>query len=194
MNYEVGKYYIIIYIFIFIKLKTYVVNLLGGPGIGKSTIANGVFYNLKKRGINVEFASEFAKDMVFAGSTNLLRNQSYIFGNQHNRLWTLKEQNVNVIITDSPIILSIIYSKEPSLYFDDFVVEQFNKFNNINIVLKRNEKFYVPEGRVHSLEESKMIDKQIIDILDKYNITYDEYETEFAVEKITDTIIKLLNN
>ena len=43
---------------------TIVVNLIGGPGSGKSTTAAGLFYNLKKLGINCEMALEYAKDKV----------------------------------------------------------------------------------------------------------------------------------
>lgn len=45
--------------------KTIVINLIGDPGSGKSTIASGIFYNLKKNGIDCEMALEFAKDKVW---------------------------------------------------------------------------------------------------------------------------------
>ena len=44
--------------------KTLIINLIGGPCSGKSTIASGLFYNLKKLGYNCELALEFAKDKV----------------------------------------------------------------------------------------------------------------------------------
>lgn len=48
--------------------KTIVVNLIGGPCSGKSTIASGLFYANKKLGINAELALEFAKDKVWEES------------------------------------------------------------------------------------------------------------------------------
>lgn len=47
------------------KRKTIAVNLFGGPGSGKSTQALGVTYKLKVNGINCEYASEHAKDLVW---------------------------------------------------------------------------------------------------------------------------------
>ena len=38
-----------------------VVNLFGGPGCGKSTTAAWLFNQLKERGINCEYVTEFPK-------------------------------------------------------------------------------------------------------------------------------------
>ncbi len=47
------------------KHDTLVVNLLGGPGSGKSTTAADVFARLKWQDINCELVTEFAKDLVW---------------------------------------------------------------------------------------------------------------------------------
>ena len=44
--------------------KTLVVNLLGAPGSGKSTIAASIFSKLKFQNLNVELVSEYAKELV----------------------------------------------------------------------------------------------------------------------------------
>ena len=44
--------------------KTLVINLIGGPGSGKSTTASGIFYTLKKMGINCEISCENAVDVI----------------------------------------------------------------------------------------------------------------------------------
>ena len=38
---------------------TKVINLFGGPGAGKSTIASGLFYHMKIAGYNVEMTGEW---------------------------------------------------------------------------------------------------------------------------------------
>ena len=108
-----------------------IINLFAGPGSGKSTTCAGVFSKLKLAGVNCEMALEYAKDKVWENSLDVLDDQIYVFGKQLHRIKCLKDK-VDVIITDSPILLSIIYNKEESNYFDDLIVEQFHKFNNLN--------------------------------------------------------------
>lgn len=146
--------------------KPIVINLIGGPGVGKSTIASGLFYELKKIGINCELALEFAKDKVYEESFKTMDDQIYIFAKQYHKLWRLKDK-VDVIITDSPLLISLYYMKEESKYFDDFVVEQYNKFDNILYFINREEGSYQTEGRLQTLEEAKEIDKSLKEILSR---------------------------
>ena len=110
--------------------KTLVINLIGGPGSGKTTTASGIFYALKKMGVNCEMALEFAKDKVWEESYKILDDQFYVFGKQYHKLFRLNGK-VDVIITDSPLVISLLYNKTPSKYFNDFVLEQYNTFYNL---------------------------------------------------------------
>lgn len=142
------------------KLK--VVNLFGGPGAGKSTTASGVFSVLKLNGINCELVTEFAKDLTWEERQKTLHNQYYIFGKQYHRLWRLRDK-VELVITDSPLLLSLIYaSNEP--VFKKLVVEAYNQFNNLNYYIQRVKK-YNPAGRSQTKEEAIQIDDQIYDKL-----------------------------
>ena len=42
-------------------MKTLVINLIGGPGCGKSTIAAELFSRLKKMGVTCELVTEYIK-------------------------------------------------------------------------------------------------------------------------------------
>lgn len=88
--------------------KTLVVNLFAGLGAGKSSLCAHIFAALKWRDINCEMSREWAKDKVLEGSSHVLKNQMYIFGKQQHRLFSLKNE-VDIVITDSPLLLSIIY-------------------------------------------------------------------------------------
>ncbi len=167
--------------------NTIVVNLIGGPGSGKSTCASGIFYKLKQSGINCELALEFAKDKVWEDSIKVLDDQLYIFGKQYHKLFRLKDK-VDVIITDSPLLVSILYNKTPSKYFDDLVVEQYNTFNNMLFFINRPDS-YQTEGRLQTVNDAKTIDNETKCMLKDNNIPYTEISCENAVERITKIVL-----
>ena len=171
--------------------KTLVVNLIGGPGSGKSTTASGIFYALKRMGVNCEMALEFAKDKVWEESYKILDDQFYIFGKQYHKLFRLNGK-VDVIITDSPLIISILYNKTPSKYFNDFVLEQFNTFYNLTFLLNRP-KNYQAEGRIQTKEESEVLDTVIKEILNKNNVCFHEVSCECAVDMIVELVKERLD-
>jgi ABC-type dipeptide/oligopeptide/nickel transport system ATPase component len=167
--------------------KTLVINLIGGPGCGKSTTAAGIFYELKKNGVDCEMSLEFAKDKVWENSLQTLDDQIYVFGKQFHKLWRLNGK-VDVVITDSPLLLSSYYNKEESNYFDDFVVEQYNRFDNLLFFIERTEQ-YQENGRIQTEEESKEIDYVLKNIMDARGITYETVKCDNAVSEITNKIL-----
>jgi hypothetical protein len=136
-------------------------------------------------------ALEYAKDKVWENSLDVLDDQIYVFGKQLHRLNRLKGK-VDVIITDSPILLSIIYNKEASNYLDDLVIEQFHKFNNLNYYVVRDESFN-PKGRVQNHEESMEKDDEIKTLLNEHNISYTTVYKHNSVDTIVNEVMKVLN-
>ena len=171
--------------------QTLVINLIGGPGSGKPTCASGIFYQLKKLGINCELALEFAKDKVWEESIKILDDQLYVFGKQYHKLFRLNGK-VDVIITDSPLLISILYNKTPSEYFDKLVVEQYHTFNNLLFFINRAEN-YQTEGRLQTKDESMVLDYTMKHILLTNDIEYDEVSCENAVDYIVDIVKTKLN-
>ena len=157
-----------------------VVNLFAGPGSGKSTTCAGVFAKLKLAGVNCEMALEYAKDKVWEESNKVLDDQIYVFGKQLHRIFRLKDK-VDVVITDSPILLSIIYDKTGNKYFSDLVLNQFNNFDNRNYFIERTT-VYNPKGRLQTEDEAKEIDKVLLDHLKDCNIEYDSVGKSEAVD------------
>ena len=172
------------------KSKLIVVNLFAGPGAGKSTTCAGIFHELKLKGINCEMALEYAKDKVWEESYRTLENQIYVFGHQLQRIFRVKDK-VEVVITDSPLILSIYYDKERSANLKNLVMEQHNQFHNINIFIGRNDLAYNPKGRYQTFEEAKNIDKDLKRLLDSLDVDYidiNKGETEKAVQIILEEL------
>ena len=169
-----------------------VVNLFAGPGVGKSTTAARIFAELKMHGVNCEMALEFAKDKVWEESFKTMDDQIYIFGKQFHKIWRLKDK-VDVIICDSPLPISIVYDKENSEAFHTLIMEQFNKFDNYNILLKRSGE-YQKEGRVQTEEEAKEVDEIVKKVLKSYNIVHRVMPIDGAAMKITERILEELKN
>lgn len=167
-----------------------VINLFAGPGVGKSTNAAKIFADLKMKGINCEMALEFAKDKVWEESFRTMDDQIYIFGKQFHRIWRLKDK-VDAIICDSPLPISIVYDKENSKAFHELIMEQFNKFNNLNFYLKRST-VYQEKGRVQTEEEAKKIDKVVEGVLIDCKIPFVTLDIDNAAKNIVDIAIDTL--
>ena len=140
-----------------------VVNLFGGPGCGKSTGAAYVFSRLKEAGVNVELVTEFAKDLTWDKS-DALNDQLYVFANQFHRLYQCKKSGVDVVVTDSPLLLSNLYREKLNPFFakpfTDYVEYCAAVFDNLNFFIRRV-KPYNPCGRHEDEESARAMDKKI---------------------------------
>ena len=146
-------------------MDTIIVNLYGGPGSGKSTTCAGVFERLKLKGINCEMATEYAKDKVWEESFKTLDDQIYVFGKQLHKINRLLGK-VEVIITDSPLLFSIVYDKEKNEKFKELVIDQYKRMDNWDYYIRRDNHFE-QAGRMQNLQESKQLDRLIFDILNE---------------------------
>ena len=148
-----------------------IINLLGGPGSGKSTTAAGLFHTMKLSDFRVELVTEYAKDLTYEGRQNTLDNQLYVFAKQFHRIERIKNQ-LDYIITDSPIILACLYAplNYPSS-FERLVMDFWQMDDNKSFFINRNKK-YQEYGRKHSLEESKELDRKIQLFLENNKIDY----------------------
>ena len=154
--------------------KVIIVNLFSGPGAGKSTTAAGLFYQLKIRGINCELVTEYAKHVTWRENFNTLKNQIYVFAKQHDKMFHLKDK-VDVIITDSPIVLSLSYCdfKVVSPSLENLILDEFNREENINLNYFINRvNPYSNKGRSQNEEQAKEKDREIFALLDKTHIPY----------------------
>ena len=167
--------------------KTLAINLYGGPGTGKSTMAAAIFAELKFRDFNVEVVQEFAKDLVWENRMATFSDELYVFAKQAHRVQRLNEK-VEIIISDSPLIMKLNYLKPEEVNFRNLVIEEFNKYNNVNIFLKRI-KLYNPNGRYQTEEEAKQLDTNIKHILEDNNIEHHVFDSlKESVNKIIELI------
>ena len=165
-----------------------VINLFGGPGSGKSTTAAGVFSLLKLHGVNAELVTEFAKDLTWEQRYKTLENQYYIWAKQYHRMWRLRD-NVDVIITDSPLILSLMYGEICDTHRQTVLDTFRNTFENMNYILERV-KEYNPKGRNQTEEEAREIDGGVRYMLDMENVPYKAVTGDYSgINNITSSIL-----
>lgn len=169
------------------------VNVFGAPGAGKSTCAAYVFAKLKMLGYDIEYALEFAKDKVWEESKEAFRNQAYIFGQQFFRI-SRCENKVDVVITDSPLVLSAFYCSDERLgdVFTQLVLNVFKSYNSLNYFLARVQP-YNPNGRFQTEEESDKIAVTLSEMLDNYGIEYTTVPgCVESYDKIVDDVVEAL--
>lgn len=170
-----------------------VVNLFGVPSAGKSTGAAYIFSQIKMKGINAELVTEFAKDKVWENNEEVFKNRAYIFGKQSFKMSRCRNK-VDVVITDSPLPLSIFYNQDKVLGedFNRTVMNVFNSYNNLNYLLLRT-KPYNPVGRLQTEAESDALKQPMINLLMNRNINYSEKNGDIdGYNQIVSEIIEML--
>jgi hypothetical protein len=147
-----------------------VVNLFAGPGAGKSTTAAAAFAQLKCAGINAELVTEYAKDLVWSESGRTLACQPRVFAEQAWRIDRLRGK-VDVVITDSPLLLSLVYGWDMPACWRDYVRWEVAKDNTLNFFLTRA-KPYVAVGRLQTELDAKLLDTDILAELATERVPY----------------------
>lgn len=172
-------------------LNTIVINLFGEPSAGKSTCAMDITAKLKRKGINAEYVSEFAKDKVYENNSEVFKHQEYLFGKQSFKMGRVRDK-VQVMVVDSPLLLCAVYNKDDALgeEFNKTVLNVFNSYDNRNYLLIRNHA-YENEGRLQNEKEAQKVREEIVNKLAELDV---RYETIISSEKncnyIVDNIVE----
>ena len=175
---------------------TKIINLFGGPGIGKSSISAGLTYRLKRNHISCDNPYEFPKLLAWDENHSAIRDQLFVLANQHRGI-VKSYGKVDFIILDSPIILSLTYKSyykstqyPATLYgetFDKLLLEIHNQYNNINIVLERGEGIHNNNERYQDLKQSVELDTVIEESLKRHELPYHKIKVD------DDTLTNILN-
>jgi len=170
------------------------VNLFGGPGIGKSGIAAGITYELKRKHISCNNPYEFPKTLAWDKNYPAIQDQLYVFANQHRGI-AQSYGKVDYIIIDSPVMFSTIYHSYytkgyPAEFygetFHNMVVDLHRRYDNLNILLKRSNTEINEAERFQDLKQSIEIDELCKVKLEEHNLPYVEIDVD------GDTVSKII--
>ena len=170
--------------------ETTVINIFGGPSAGKTGCAWNIGSELKRRGESVEYVSEYAKELVWDENFELLTKQKHIHEVQSGRVKRLIGK-VAYIVTDSPVLMGIIYGRMHGVDIEAEATEFHNLNKSLNLFLERSDSPFEAEGRVHNLQESIDIDNQIKQLLAHHAVKYLIINHENAIETVNRELFHL---
>lgn len=158
-------------------MKTFVINVIGQPGSGKTCLTALLFAHLKIKGYIVEYASEYAKTLIWQEKFDELNNQYHVTNSQY-KLFKSMIGKVEFIVTDGPLIHGLYYNRHNKDNVSDvfktnnFILKCFNEFDNINIFLERGDFKYEQAGRQQTESEANLVGIILKQLLNDYNINY----------------------
>lgn len=147
---------------------TKVINLYGGPGCGKSTTAAHLFALMKHEGYKVELVREYAKELCYTNRLTITPALHIV--EEQLRGQTRLLNKVDYIITDSPLLLGLVYASSHDIDYQS-LVNAYNSFNNIQVLIKRTKPFQ-QYGRLQNEQEARDKDIEIKEMLCQYSLGY----------------------
>lgn len=144
------------------------INIWGGPGSGKSTVATWLFAHLKIAGHDIQFVEEHVKRWAYQKRPILSFDQLYLTASQITAEDELLRSGVKHVITDCPCTLSYFFAKRNGLEYAPLLIELGRfvelKYPSINVFLYRDVP-YQTQGRYETEEEAKRLDPEMLDFL-----------------------------
>jgi len=152
------------------------INLYGGPGCRKSTMAAYIYSQLKGMQCTVELVQEFVKTWAYEKREPSSFDQLYLFARQVRMEDIVLRNGVDYVITDSPIGLAICYSQAygfvqwPAL---TILAQEFERiYPSLNLFFDRGGTKYEAHGRYQTEEEAIQMDKLILAYLGVNQLPY----------------------
>lgn len=162
---------------------SFVVNVVGGPGVGKSTIYSLIYAGLKIQGHSAEQVQERAKSLVWAGQFDVLDNQYYVSTLQNTDLAAVYRK-VKFVVTDGSLLHGLYYNRNNSTNVcnveltEKKILQMYNSYANINILLTRGDFPYEQAGRIQTRTEAVDVDNELVNILDSHGVVYKVFPSD----------------
>ena len=149
------------------KMRLYptkVINIIGGPGCGKSLYSSAIVLQLNLAHKTVELIPDSAKALVWQQNFQVLKNQYFIAQSQYEMINMLDGQ-VQFLITECSLPQILYYNETYAENICDVkktraqILEWYKQHNNINVMVERSEQKYIHTGRFQDEEQAKSIDR-----------------------------------
>lgn len=180
--------------------KCYAINIIGAPGVGKSTISALLFAHLKIRGYVVEYVQEYVKKLVWTRDFDAINNQFYLSKKTFQTLdQIVSSGSIQYCISDGPLLHGLVYNlQNPDNTSnvektEKFILDCIGKFNNINIYLEQVPgRKYEIAGRIHTEDESNEVGILLKNLLEKNQMPYVSFPADPTyLDKMIEYIISV---
>ena len=174
--------------------KSMVINVISGPGSGKSTMYSLIYAKMKMAGYSIEQVPERAKTLVWAKQFDVLDNQYYVSNLQYQDLAAVYGK-VSFVITDGSLLHGLYYNRYNPTNVCNIeitekkIIELYSRFENINIFLTRGAFPYEQAGRIQNATEAVHVDEELKKILSIHGIEFQEFASD---EKSVEGMIKYI--
>ena len=151
------------------------INFFGGPGVGKSTLAAQLFGWLKAENFDAELVQEFVKTWAYQGRQLKSFDHVFTFASQLHTEDLFLQSGVNMVVTDSPILLQVMYQYMKNLPGHVEMKHLAGVFEDqhpsINFLVDRQVE-YKPQGRYQTAEAAAAIHADIVHYLDDWRVPF----------------------
>lgn len=126
-------------------------------------------------------------------------DQVYVLAKHWHKIFCLANK-VDYIISDSPLLLSIIYKELQSKMdnissdiFASFILELIRQHEHYSFLIKRSSSIkYEDSKRWQNEEESNNIQESIKCLLDSNKVQYDVIQNDYGINALNDMCVEIL--
>jgi hypothetical protein len=144
--------------------------------VGKSTTAAWLFVALRDMGASVELCYEYVKKYAYQNRPIEGPMQMKCFGKQVEVESEPLRAGVDVVVTDSPLLLQCYYSRSRGETFWKDMLAQTQwideRWPSFNVFLDRAGIPYDPKGRYQTHAEAVRVDGEMLDFLEGRGVPF----------------------
>ena len=158
------------------EIKIRRINVMGGPGSGKSITATNIRAQMGFRGYNIELVEEVIKDWTYIPRPPKSCDSYYLQACQIEKEEIRLRAGVDLVVTDSPILLQFFYARHHNVPLQAPMLltsQIFDKrYPPLYIFVDREDEFYGEVGRYEDIGEAKVIDRKMKQLMDSLDIEF----------------------